>query len=75
MQPNRYLSAAVFGSLFMQVLVQFVPGLRTLLGLTPLTALDGLVIASTSVMPLLVSEAAKKVRNGTDNEEKLHSLV
>lgn len=75
MQPNRYLSAAVFGSLFMQVLVQFVPGLRTLLGLTPLTALDGLVVAATSVTPLLVSEVAKKKRNGADNEEKLHSLV
>ena len=61
MQPNRYLSLAVFGSLGMQVLTQLVPGVRNLLGLGPIAAKDIAVIATTSVIPLLVSEFSKMV--------------
>lgn len=57
---NKYLNIAIISSLGMQALTQLVPGLRSLLGLTPLTLLDGLVIGATSIIPLLVNEATKK---------------
>jgi len=58
--PNKYLTAAVVGSLALQVIAQFVPGLRSLLGITPITAVDGLVVAATGLLPLLASEATKE---------------
>jgi Ca2+-transporting ATPase len=58
--PNKYLTGAVVGSLALQALSQFVPGLRGLLGIVPITVPDGLVIAATALLPLLVSEASKK---------------
>ncbi len=62
--PNRYLNVAIVGSLALQVATQFIPGLRSLLGITPLTALDGLVVGVASVMPLLISEATKREQGG-----------
>jgi P-type Ca2+ transporter type 2C len=62
--PNKYLNIAIVGSLALQLATVFVPGLRSLLGLTPITALDGLVIGSTSVIPLLISEATKAKNGG-----------
>ena len=61
--PNRYLNIALIGSIGLQLAAQFVPGLRSLLGITPVTATDGLVIGATSVLPLLINEATK---NGTE---------
>jgi len=58
--PNTYLNIAVLGSLGLQLIAQFVPGLRSLLGITPLTALDGLVVGATAVLPLFVNEATKQ---------------
>jgi P-type Ca2+ transporter type 2C len=58
--PNRYLTLAVAGSLALQVVAQVVPGLRTLLGITPITALDGLVVAATGLLPLIATEATKE---------------
>jgi Ca2+-transporting ATPase len=56
---NPYLNWAVGGSLALQGLTMFVPGLRSLLNLTPIGLLDGLVIGATAVLPLLVNEATK----------------
>ncbi len=56
---NPYLNWAVGGSLALQGLTIFIPGLRSLLNLTPLGLLDGLVIGATAVLPLLVNEATK----------------
>ncbi len=57
--PNKYLTAAVVGSLGLQVATFLIPGLRTLLGTTPVALTDALVIGAASVLPLFVSEATK----------------
>ena len=58
--PNRYLTMALGGSLFLQFLTMVVPGLRSLLGLAPVGLLDGLVISGTALLPLVVNEATKQ---------------
>jgi P-type Ca2+ transporter type 2C len=57
--PNKYLNIAVIGSLALQLGTFFVPGLRTLLGTTAVSAFDGLVIGAASLAPLLINEATK----------------
>ena len=57
--PNKYLTAAVVGSLGLQAATQLIPGLRNLLGLTPLAVSDILVLGATSALPLFISEATK----------------
>jgi Ca2+-transporting ATPase len=56
---NKYLNLAVGGSLLVQLGVMFIPGLRSILGLTPVGLLDGVVIGGTTLLPLLVNEATK----------------
>jgi Ca2+-transporting ATPase len=58
--PNRYLQAALAGSFALQGLALTVPALRSLLGLTPVTLLDGAVIGGTALLPLMVNEATKQ---------------
>ena len=58
--PNRYLTLALGGSLGLQVLTAVVPWFRTILGLTPISLLDSLVVAGGAVLPLLVNEITKK---------------
>ncbi|MEJ2091047.1 MAG: HAD-IC family P-type ATPase [Syntrophobacterales bacterium] len=58
--PNPYLRWAVGGSLALQGLTILLPGLRSLLGLTPIGLVDGLVIAAGSLLPLVVNEATKR---------------
>lgn len=58
--PNRYLTLALGGSLGVQVLTAVVPWFRTILGLTPISLLDGLVVAGGAVLPLLLNEITKK---------------
>ena len=72
--PNKYLTAAVIGSLGLQLATQLIPGLRTLLGITPVAVSDALVIGATSVLPLLVTEATKNGVGGT-NEKRLHTHI
>ena len=57
--PNKYLTAAVLGSLGLQAATQLIPGVRSLLGLSPLAASDVLVVGAASVLPLFISEATK----------------
>ena len=57
--PNRYLNAALAGSVALQGLAMVVPGLRSLLGLTTISSLDWLVVGAAAVTPLLVNEATK----------------
>ena len=59
--PNRYLNMALGGSFVIQLLTMFVPGLRDLLGLAPLSLLDGAVIAGTATLPLLINEGTKNL--------------
>jgi Ca2+-transporting ATPase len=58
---NPYLNWAVGGSLALQGLTLFIPGLRNLLNLTPVGLLDGLVIGGAALLPLVVNEATKTV--------------
>ncbi|HCC68869.1 MAG TPA: ATPase [Nitrospiraceae bacterium] len=58
--PNRYLHLAIGGSFVLQALAMLLPGLRSLLGITPIGLIDGLVIGGSATIPLLVNEATKK---------------
>mgnify|MGYP001598743408 CR=1 FL=1 len=58
--PNKYLNMALTGSLFLQTIAIAVPGLRGLLGITPINILDGVVIGGSAVLPLLINEGTKK---------------
>jgi len=60
--PNHYLTAALGGSLALQALTLFVPGLRRLLGLTPLSLLDTAVVSGAALLPLVVNEKTKHNR-------------
>jgi Ca2+-transporting ATPase len=68
---NRYLNWALGGSLGLQLLTFIVPGLRNLLGITPVNLFDGAIIGISSILPLLVNEATK----GIINEKQLHADV
>lgn len=57
--PNPYLTAALAGSLLLQGLAAFVPGLRRLLNLAPLGLADGAAAAAAAVAPLMVNERTK----------------
>ncbi|MEK6672545.1 MAG: HAD-IC family P-type ATPase [Nitrospirota bacterium] len=57
--PNRYLTVALGGSFGLQFLSLTVPGLRSLLGLGPIGIIDGIVIGSGALLPLLINEGTK----------------
>jgi Ca2+-transporting ATPase len=63
---NPYLQTAVGGSLLVQALALFVPGLRNLLGLGPLAAADYAVALGGALLPLVVNETTKKVWRGRE---------
>jgi Ca2+-transporting ATPase len=56
---NPYLTVAVSGSLALQLLALVVPGLRSLLGLKPLTLLDSALVGTGAILPLVVNEGTK----------------
>ncbi len=72
--PNKYLTLAVVLSLGFQLLSQLVPGLRNLLGVTPITLVDGALIGATSVLPMLITEAAKKTTGERKSEPRAGDL-
>jgi P-type Ca2+ transporter type 2C len=63
--PNRSLDLALLGSFIVQMLALVVPGLRSLLGITPIHLLDALVIGGSALLPLVINEASKSL--GTQN--------
>jgi Ca2+-transporting ATPase len=60
--PNPYLSLALGGSLVLQALTLLFPQLRGFLGLGRVDLADLAVIAGGALVPLLVNQAAKPVR-------------
>ena len=56
---NEYLNMAVIGSLVLQVLTLIVPGLRRLLDLTQISAVDTAVIGISSCLPFFINESRK----------------
>jgi Ca2+-transporting ATPase len=67
--PNKYLQWALGGSLVLQAGAMFLPWFRTILGLTPVGLLDGLVIGGTALLPLVVNEATKRPPEDNAQEE------
>ncbi len=59
--PNKYLNVALAGSFAVQILAMTVPGIRSLLGVTPLGVFDGLVVGAAALLPLFVNEITKTV--------------
>ncbi len=57
--PNHYLTLALGGSLTLQLICLIIPGLRSLMQVTPLNLLDGVVIGNSALLPLLFNEATK----------------
>jgi Ca2+-transporting ATPase len=57
--PNRYLDAALGGTLFLQALTMAVPGLRRLLRMVPLSLPDYGVAVGCTLLPLIVNEMTK----------------
>lgn len=62
--PNPYLKWALGGSFALQACTLVVPGLRGLLGIAPITLMDGLVIGGSAVLPLVINEASKQASSG-----------
>ena len=70
--PNRILTIALIGSLALQLLSAIVPGLHTLLHLTPIHLEDAALIGVSALLPLLVNEVTKPSEQRTsDGEENL----
>ena len=57
---NAYLWLSIGGTLLLQSAALSIPGARSLLGLAPISLLDGAVIAGAAALPLLINEAAKE---------------
>ncbi|MGE0825750.1 MAG: HAD-IC family P-type ATPase [Candidatus Binatia bacterium] len=73
--PNPYLQWALLGSFGLQGLSLLVPGLRSLLGITPISLVDGIVIGASTALPFLANEATKKARSQATSgqtEKTLH---
>jgi Ca2+-transporting ATPase len=59
LKPNRVLQGTVWGSLALQGMTLMIPGLRNILGLAPISLLDGAVVAGTALLPLIINEGTK----------------
>jgi Ca2+-transporting ATPase len=59
LQPNKYLTIALGGSLTLQAHTVLIPGLRTLLGITPINVVDGFVIGGSAFLSFVVNEITK----------------
>jgi len=76
LKPNPYLTASLAGSFGLQFLTLAVPGLRGLLGLTPLSVTDSVVAGLGAVVPLLINESTKQTKKrspGKDGEGRTAS--
>ncbi len=56
---NPHLNLALWGTFALQGIVMFIPGLRTLLGISRLGILDIVVVGAASTVPILINEALK----------------
>ncbi|WP_414584120.1 HAD-IC family P-type ATPase [Scytonema sp. PCC 10023] len=59
---NPYLNAALAGSFALQLLAIAFPPLRSLLRIAPIDIVDGAVIAASALLPLLVNESTKNIK-------------
>jgi Ca2+-transporting ATPase len=68
--PNPALRWAIGTSLGIQLLAMLLPGTRKLLGVTPLSLLDSMVVAGGAGVPLLINEALKHNRVAVAGQSK-----
>jgi Ca2+-transporting ATPase len=59
---NLYLELALGGSVAAQIAANLIPGIRRLLGMTPMSVMDTLVVLTSSGLPLLINEALKDIK-------------
>jgi Ca2+-transporting ATPase len=63
--PNKYLNIALGGTFFLQALAMTIPGIRSLLGITPIGVLDGIIAGASALLPFVVNETSKNYRNSS----------
>lgn len=71
--PNPYLNVALGGSFALQLLPLAFPGLGNLLKVVPVDLLDGMVIGSSALLPLVLNEGTKPLpshQNGLVEDEQ-----
>lgn len=56
---NRLLNWSIAGSIAVQTGLFFFPGMRSFLGLSPLTLFEGFLVGGASLVPLLINETTK----------------
>jgi Ca2+-transporting ATPase len=61
LKPNRILQVTLLGSLALQGMAITLPGLRNILGLVPISLVDGTVVAGSALLPLVLNEASKPI--------------
>ncbi|WP_354682365.1 cation-transporting P-type ATPase [Cupriavidus necator] len=64
-QRNRYLDLAVGGGMALQVLAGLIPGLRSMLGVGPVDALDIATIAAGAAAPYWIHGATRRRRSAS----------
>ncbi|MBN9134040.1 MAG: cation-transporting P-type ATPase [Nitrosospira multiformis] len=74
LHPNRYLDMAIGGTAALQAAAMLVPGVRSLLGSTPIGPLDMVVIGAGSALPFFLNEATKDVTFKGKRSQELLSL-
>ncbi len=67
--PNPYIPLAVGGGIGLQALTTFLPGLRSILGTTPLGPLDWAIVAGAAIAPLVINEIKKEIIRSHIQEE------
>ncbi|HEY9800864.1 MAG TPA: HAD-IC family P-type ATPase [Leptolyngbyaceae cyanobacterium] len=71
---NPYLTAAVTGSFALQLIAIAIPPLRNLLRITPISLVDGAVIGSSALLPLIVNEGTKDISGGTKKIKAMRKM-
>ncbi|ODT68440.1 MAG: ATPase [Nitrosomonadales bacterium SCN 54-20] len=74
LRSNRYLDLAIGGTALLQWATVLVPGVRSLLGNTPIGPLDVAAIGAGSVLPFFLNEATKDAAFKDKRRKELLSL-
>jgi P-type Ca2+ transporter type 2C len=73
--PNRYLDAAVLGSLGLQAAALLIPGLRGAIGLGRLGLMDALVAGLGGIVPFAINELRKLRRQDAAEQKPARSVI